>query len=351
MGPSTHTTYLAQSDDLINWDTIPNYTPYQGSVPDVITRGDYLYIYNPGKVKIFNKSNSNWTTQNVSIVDSLNNPIPFVDPSAIIDSAGNLVLFFLNSTGIIGDPAQCNPYPCTKYFDSAKEIAGSNGTQFQKQSGTRYQITLNSGTASDPDIFTDGNQYYLYISYGNRTGVYQSSLLNGAYTPISGLPNNSELTTQGGIPSGIYDFDNNTYHTYVHSNVSGSTQIRHQQHNNFTTQLNNMNTLVNYTTFGGATNATAESPGICLNTFLTTAINTPIPQSFNLYPNPTQDILTVHLTQFPLKPIPLQILDITGKTIISENILTRTHTFNTSNLDKGIYFVKIANTVQKFIKQ
>jgi len=46
--PMNHKVYLAQSEDGVNWSLVPGWQPFQGSVPDVIRRGDTLYIYTPG---------------------------------------------------------------------------------------------------------------------------------------------------------------------------------------------------------------------------------------------------------------------------------------------------------------
>jgi hypothetical protein len=269
-GPSQHMTYLAESNDGASWTLVPNFTPYQGSVPDVVIRGSKLYIFNPGSVRRYNYSTNTWdaSASSVSITSGGSN-VNFVDPSPIIDENGRIVLFFLNSTGVSGDPANCSSYPCDKYFESAVEVDGSDGTQFVAQTGKRYTATLSSGTASDPDIFYDGTNYYLYISKGNSVAVYKSSTLHGSYTAISTL-SNSLLTNQGGIPSGMYD--GTQYQTFVHANV-GSTVIRRQAHSNFNSQLNSFTTIISGSSMGLGANATAESPGICNNTFLTLPVN------------------------------------------------------------------------------
>lgn len=268
-GPSQHQTYLAESNDGATWTLVPNYTTYLGSVPDLVTRGNKLYIYNPGKVTRYDKTTNTWsaaTTVSVTLSSVTQN---YVDPSPILDANNKIVLFYLNSTGLSGDPATCSSYPCTKYFDSAIEVDGSDGTQFTQQAGHRYQVTINSGTASDPDIFTNGSTYYLYISRGNNTSVHTSTSLHGTYTDVSGLTN-SYITTQGGIPAGIWD--GTQFQTFVHANV-GSTVIRRQAHAGFTSQLNSMSTIITGNGFGFGSNSTAESPGVTENGFLTLPIN------------------------------------------------------------------------------
>lgn len=274
MGPATHQVRLAESNDLSNWTLVPNFLPYQGSVPDVIVRNNQLYIYTPNKVKRYNNTTNLWDNNppTVSITDSLGNAIQYVDPSPMLDTSGRIVLFFLNSTGLMGqDPAACTSYPCYKYFDSAVEVLGSNGTQFVLQSGHRAVISLdNMGsppTASDPDIYYDNEQYILYISQGQNTLAYHSPTLHGSYVPFTTLPNNGTLTTQGGIACGIFETGNQSYHTFVHSNINGTTVIRHATHNQFSTQVL-FNTVVSGNLLGLGNNIQTESPGICRNTWL-----------------------------------------------------------------------------------
>jgi len=111
-GPQSHTTRIAESNDGSNWSLVPNFNGFQGSVPDPIIRGNKLYIYTPGKVNRYNNSANTWEpAANVSIKDSNQQQIMYVDPSAILDDDANIVLFFMNSTGLTGDPAFCQNYP------------------------------------------------------------------------------------------------------------------------------------------------------------------------------------------------------------------------------------------------
>jgi uncharacterized protein (TIGR02145 family) len=268
--PKNHITKLAESDDLINWNLIANIPQMQGSVPDVIVRADKLYVYNPGLVRIFNNSSKKWEpSAQIIILDSNNNKVDFVDPSAFIDDNGKIVLFFLNSTGLVGqDPAGCKVYPCTKNFDSAIEEDASDGKRFRLVSGHRLTIELQNGTASDPDIFFDGKEYILYISRGSNTFAYHSLSLNGTYLPFTSLPN-SVLTNAGGVACGFYDFNSKIYYTYVHSNENGTNIIKVATHQDFSKQLipSEFKPAINGYLMGLGINANCESPGITQNIF------------------------------------------------------------------------------------
>ncbi len=270
--PQTHSVRLAESNDGINWTSVPGFTSYTGSVPDVITRGNKLYIYTPGLVRRYNYSNNTWEANpvQVSVKDENNVKVDYVDPSLTIDGDGNLVMMFLESTGIQGDPAICSTYPCTKQFRTATEVAGSDGQFFITNTGNRISINLTSvgSTASDPDIFYDGSQFVCYISKGNSIALYTSPTLHGTYSP-SNLPNGL-LSTEGGIPSGYYDPVAKNYWTYMHIPQG---EIKLKIHATLTSQISGFNTVVNNTLAGG-NGASCQSPGFCKNTLsLSTGIS------------------------------------------------------------------------------
>lgn len=344
-GFQDHQVYLAESDDLITWSLVPGFTPYSGSVPDIITRQNRMYLFTPGKVRRFTQGQG-FTDANpvqVSVVDGSGNPVNFVDPSPIIDSNGNIVLCFLNSTGFSGDPAGCNPYPCTKYFDTATEVPGSDGTQFVLDTGHRYEINLNAGTASDPDLFEGSNGYYLYISRGASTAAYFSNTLQGSYSSL-GLPNDI-LTNDGGIPAGIYNSTTSNYHTFVHSNVSGSIVIKSKSHPDFSQALQNLNTLISGTIIGLTSNDKTESPGVCLNQ-LSTNIDNTFDQS-EIVIQVCRDFQTNNMywiidSQKDFK-VDWELYSLTGK-LIKRGIENR---INSESLSQGVYIVRIQDEAGK----
>ena len=44
-GPESNSVYVAQSDDGWGWSLVPGVEPFQGDVPDIIRRGDTIYVY------------------------------------------------------------------------------------------------------------------------------------------------------------------------------------------------------------------------------------------------------------------------------------------------------------------
>lgn len=218
--PRNHQTYLAQSDDGASWSIPSGYTSFSGSVPDVVRRGQTIYVYSPGQVRRFRIDTSTWESPlTVTLTDSEGS---FVDPSPIVDENGRIVLFYLLSSGS-GDPAQCpsGQSSCVKRFRSATEVDGSDGAQFLADSGDRAQVTLTPtstqpDTASDPDIFYDGTQYVLYISRGNSMEVYTSSTLRGSFSRSTVLSGGKITDNSGGVGSGFYDALQGQYWTFAH---------------------------------------------------------------------------------------------------------------------------------------
>lgn len=259
--PSDHTTYIAYSDNGTSWAPLPDFTPFQGSVPDIIRRNDTLYIYTPGKViryTISTKTQDNGTS--VTMTTPTGSSESFVDPSPYLDPSTNkIVLFYLSNTGSVGDPAQCTTCP----MRSATEVDGSNGSRFVVDSGDRAMVS--GGQVTDPDIFYDGTKYVLYISRGPSVLVFTSPSLQGTYTPVSTLTNGL-LTSVGGVPAGHYNATTGEYWTYVHA--SNPSVIKRATHSDFSRQL----TSADFSTvLSGASFSTlgasylVQSPGFLVN--------------------------------------------------------------------------------------
>ncbi len=338
-GPQSHTVSLAESDDAENWALVPGFTGYQGSVPDIITRGNKLYIYTPGNVKRYDHLTNQWDANitPVSITDSIGNPVQFADPSAIVDDSGRLCLFFLNSTGIAGDPAQCATPPCTAYFDSAIEVAGSDGTQFIKQNGHRIAYTTNTNfKPTDPDIFRKGALFYQYISYGTGTIVYSSNSLHGTYIQIASLPNGYLTNNNAGVPCGMFNPVNNLYYSFGHRNAAGGSEITLAKHSDYSSQPN-YNLLFTGNSIGLGSVQVA-SPGICENTFLATYLSeNKTENGLMIFPNPNNGSFNIHDQKGLIK---ISLYDPAGKIIDTYINNDKQNIISFQGLKKGMYIVQ-----------
>ena len=259
-----HETWLLESSDGASWNVVNGFESFLGSVPEVITRGSEIYLFNPGKMRAYDLESGTVRGASAIITTAEGETVQYVDPSAILDDQNRIVLFFLNSsdTPIGQDPAG-GPDP--KDFDSAVEVEGSLGTEFILTDGHRIQIQ-----GSDPDIFFDGEQFILYISRGQSTLAFISETLEGAYFPIGELDGDSFLTHQGGVPAGHYDEETMTYWTYVHSSSTSGTVVRLAVHDSMTRELGDeaFEITLSYEDLGYAEGHRVESPSFAVNTLV-----------------------------------------------------------------------------------
>ena len=235
--PTNHRVYLAQSDDGEHWEIVPGWQPFQGSVPDIIRRGETLYFFSPGTVTRYHMDTG--VLDATEMVDIQGVPNGFVDPSLLLDDEGRLVLFF--GYGLPGgDPANCAQEEvngCDRKIDSATEVDGSDGTRFVLDEGHRAELTVDPEngeirSVSDPDVFFDGQQYVLYISHGLSFSVWTSPTMQGSYARVDALPNGLLSNAQGGVPTGYYNAASGMYWSYAHysPNLQTPSVIRLARH-------------------------------------------------------------------------------------------------------------------------
>ena len=245
-----HSVYLAESADGASWSLVPGWTPFAGSVPDVIQRGRTLYFYtSPSMVARYNLDTGTSDLVPVAVHGLPSGGVSdWVDASLYIDEEGRLVLFLMYSAppprDRPTDPASCpsDVTSCTKEFLSATEVPDSDGTEFVVDPGARVTATISPltspRTAADPDIFFDGTQYVLYISHGPSTSVWTSPTLRGTYIQSTTLPGGLLSNGRGGVPAGHFDAATSRYWTYTHLGQMAGTVIRRAVHATLTEPLN-----------------------------------------------------------------------------------------------------------------
>lgn len=267
--------YLAYSDDGASWQLVSGFSGFQGSVPDIVKRGNTLYIYtpDPDKVTRYNITTGVVDSKNISIkqadgsADDLGDVSPYLDPAT-----NKIVLFYKTTAGFSGDPQFCTT--CSER--SATEVDGSDGAQFLTDSGERLSTSVQP-KFGDADIFYDGSKYILYIGENantstpgakNKTIVYTSTTLKGSYTAVSTLPS-GVLTESGSVPQGYYDSATQKYWTYITVlSPSAPAIIKRAIHSDFSKQLTDADfttvlTGTNFSIFGSA--YTLEGPGFAVN--------------------------------------------------------------------------------------
>jgi len=231
--PSLHQTQIAESNDGTNWTAVPGLDtfPTGTSVPDLIRRGSYIYVYTPGhmyKVKVGN--GKILVDSPVTILDDLGNFVNMVDPSPILDPATNKIVLFYLVTNPPSAPGVCidTTVPCTIHIRAAIE-QGTNGTSFREVPMSGTDILINpvdtvSQMATDPDIFADASGYKLLVSRGTKVQMFESPTLTGAFTQVSTLTNglivDGSTSSLTGVSAGYYTAG--TYWIYAHDSQSNS---------------------------------------------------------------------------------------------------------------------------------
>ncbi|MDX9791570.1 MAG: T9SS type A sorting domain-containing protein [Candidatus Kapabacteria bacterium] len=76
--------------------------------------------------------------------------------------------------------------------------------------------------------------------------------------------------------------------------------------------------------------------------------------NINVFPNPTSDFLTISISNNGLQPIvhKVRIFDVLGIEVMSESIhpMTSSHRMNVEKLPAGVYFIRIGDKLEKFVK-
>lgn len=278
--PPHHLVYLVESDDGATWSLVPDWQPYLGSTPSPVRRGNKLYIFEAlenGSATGHNVVRYDYTTRTwQSAVDITVSGDPrsnngILDPTPILDDEGRIVLFYKSATA--ADVGLCNVgQTCTRYFHSATEVAGSDGTAFTSDSQPRvaWVQTPTSATgsqlAADVYVYPDGSQYVLYISGPgtNSITVWTSPTLRGTYSMVSTLTNGLLANGTGGVAGGYFDPSTRRYWSLAHKpQPNGIAAIRRAIHAGFAQQLTEADwtTVVTGSGLGLTATTSVESPG------------------------------------------------------------------------------------------
>jgi len=92
--------------------------------------------------------------------------------------------------------------------------------------------------------------------------------------------------------------------------------------------------------------STIEFRGVTNYASIATQNNT---NTFEIYPNPANNVLTVNLNNY--KNAQIQVIDITGKIVLIINTTQTKNALDVSSLTKGVYFIKITSNSQSTTKQ
>ena len=273
--PRNHQVYLAESNDGLTWNVVPGWQPFPGSVPDVIRRGETVYVYTgPSFVRLHLQTGIADTPATISLRTSDGEPAAVLptDVSLILDEQGRLVLFFLYGT-LGSDPAMCAPgeATCMKHIGSATEVEGTDGAEFILDEGDRLSVSVGAGTpfqsVSDPDVSTDGREVYLLLSHGSWMTVWTSPELRGEYRQLNVPPMGFLTTGSGGVGASHFDTPSASIWLFSHVHQQVGVVIRRAAVKDLTRQLEEADwtTVLTGEGLGLGQGVNVESPGFAVN--------------------------------------------------------------------------------------
>ena len=72
-------------------------------------------------------------------------------------------------------------------------------------------------------------------------------------------------------------------------------------------------------------------------------------ETFAVYPNPTNGILTIHHSSFRIQNSEFRITNLMGQTLLTGQITAETQQINVSSLPQGMYFISVGDVTRKFV--
>ena len=217
--------WLAESDDLLNWNIVENWVPFSGTDTDLVVRSSLLYFYsNPGTVRTLDLTQGTLScAQNLELIDddgANRTESTYALTPVVRESDNRIVVAFFKSEEVkASDTRTCETLPCTRTLSTAVETASGVGVRFQITSGSRVSLTLTSSDplAFDPDLIKgDTSDGFLVSMARDDTTIemYASATLEGIYTNIG------EVLNHGSTAAILFDSEN---YWFVGSNLDTET--------------------------------------------------------------------------------------------------------------------------------
>ncbi len=83
------------------------------------------------------------------------------------------------------------------------------------------------------------------------------------------------------------------------------------------------------------------------NLSLTAVIDNALDQAISVYPNPVSDLLTINFSNADITDLSLSVIDVTGKTLITEDVTRQVVQLDLSQLSAGVYLIRVENAESK----
>ncbi len=240
-----------------------------------------------------------------------------VAPDIVLDAFGQSGSIDINNNG--GDDVLVSLISTTSKFATLTKLTGSSLVATKMSSGaTVDQLVLNEG------INSIGS--YVQGSTGSCTacvvwGAQWTSSVNDAYIGFR--------TTFTGESVGTFHYGWMRVDVQV---VSGA---------------------INKITIKDIAWEQTAGVGILAGSAVLSSNDFDVENKFKIFPNPTQNKVTVQLNN--VGNASLEVFDVNGKVLLSQNLINASNTININELPLGLYFFKISSdegvTTQKVVKQ
>ena len=291
-------------------------------------------------------------------------------------------VFYMTWGKKYGDQQNCAGYPILCTFDGVQsrltesyvQMANDNnalvapaGRAWQTSWHTDTLINLWNADNSHPNIA--GSYLTACVFYGT---IFRKSPVGIVYSPISAQATNDYLQniayhtvfdTLSNWNIGKYDVTANfdftgseATKTYTFNNLSenySTWQWNFGDGNTSTTSGTHTYTDTGtYTTtlivFDNCGNSDTSSQTFTING--ANAVNNVEAASFEVFPNPVKDKILIDWKNYSGTAEQMQIQDVTGKTILTTTLIKAHTEIDVHQLQSGLYLLKTATAVKKFLK-
>jgi len=237
--------------------------------------------------------------------------------------------------------------------DIANITIGINSdVPFENENASTPSCFVESIVTDNAGNFSTIGSNYINIDWTNPT---LSSIADGTGNDEDYTTNNTEISANwvagidpnSDINEYFYCVGTSPYTTDVIDWTSNSTNTNFTESGLLLTYDSTYYVSLMAVNGAGLNSDTICSDGNLLLTVL--GVNSINNNSFEVYPNPAKDFITIKSNK---EISSINVLDVTGKTVLTPHQgFKPLDVLNISTLQKGIYFIKINNSIKKFIKE
>jgi hypothetical protein len=265
--------------------------------------------------------------------------------SITVYNSGNYTVQVTNANGC--QSAASAPITVSASASPAPTITIAGNTSLCQ--GDMVTLTASQG---DTYLWSPGNQTTQSITVG-ASGTYNVTETNSNACNGTGT-SQSVVVTVHPLPVASYTYNSTNMPTVVFTNGStgATTYTWDFGDSNSSSNMSPTHTYSgngNYTACLTAITSFGCADSVCMPVMINVGINTVTPQgeTTTLYPNPANDQLNLEMNVISDKEVSIVAYDVTGKLMINENRSLSSGnnlmTFDVTNWDNGIYFIRIIN--------